>query len=76
MEIAAARAQLFSLNIKKNQDLSVRVKLKWMSPEATNMPADLRIEAQRIADRYIPSVALPDWPTVTTNDGVCQAFLS
>ena len=72
-----AKAELASLLIKKDQALVVRARLNRMSPEATNMAAELRLEELRSAsNRHIASVTSPDGRQVTTDKGICEEFRS
>lgn len=74
-DIALAKTDMASLLIKKDQALVVRARLKRMSSEASNMAAELRSEeARNASQRHIACVTLPDRRTVTTNEGICEAF--
>lgn len=76
-EVDLAVAQLCSLLIKKDEALVVRDKLKRISSEATNMAVELRTdEVINAANRQIACVTLPDKQSVTTNTGICEAFLN
>ena len=75
--VTIIKAQLASLTDKEHQALAIRARLKRMPQEATNMAAELRAEELRqAADRHIARVTLPDGRTVTTNQGVLEAFRS
>ena len=76
-EINIAKAEIASLLIKRDQGLVVRNRLKRMSPEATNMAAEMRAEESRGASaRHISSITSLDGRHLTTNGGICEEFRS
>ena len=74
-QINIAKAEQASLQVKENQALVIRARLKRMSCEATNMAQELRAEELRhAADRHIASVTSPDEQRRTTNQAICKEF--
>lgn len=69
-EVALPKRKLASLLIKKEKALVFSLVLKIMSPELTNIAAQLRTEEIRnVSNRHIACVKLPANMTVTTNVG-------
>ena len=76
-QVNIAQAELTSLQVKEDQALVVRARLKRMTCEATNMSPELRAEELRhAADRHIASVTSPDRQRRTTNEAICKEFLT
>ena len=74
-QVNVAKAELTCLQVKEYQALVVRVRLKGMSCEATNMAQELRAEeVSHAADRHIASVTSPDGQRPTTNEAICKEY--